>query len=97
MRRPTSPPRRRSSSLERVAEPNVLVTYLCGYSLRTCTSFILWIEVVSTRTFSRSNSLSEENISLSYHNRVTDPTDYISHNGYFGKLTYAFLHYTRTS
>lgn len=69
MSKPESPPRRKSSTLERVTEPNVLVTYLCGYSLRTCASFLLWIDVVSTHIIPRCNSLilSDQNISSHYH------------------------------
>ncbi len=38
---------KRKSSFEEVLESKVLIGLLCGYSLRTCTLYLIWVDIVS--------------------------------------------------
>lgn len=37
----------KQSAIDRITDPENLTNYLCGYSIRICTLYILWIHVVS--------------------------------------------------
>lgn len=39
--------RRKSTAIERLTDPETVTNYLCGYSLRICTLYLLWIHLVS--------------------------------------------------
>ncbi|XP_065219951.1 uncharacterized protein LOC135845374 [Planococcus citri] len=42
----TSAGRRGSSTIDRITDPETVTSYLCGYSLRVCTLYLLWIHLV---------------------------------------------------